>query len=299
MRNPWLLVAPGAVLVLALADGAADRVMHGHDHGGRHGFTDLSEADHAPSRIRILPTLRALVVQVWMVRIDAAIRVGRFHLALRHAREALAIAPDLPAVRVRLADILAYDLPPQEPDPSRRLAWIGEGLAVLDEGIARDPFEPRLHANRGHLLRTRGARFPEFEAAFRETTGETTLEAAVDAFVRGAECARGDTLPLWWAVIGLETRGDARLSRALADDSLARAAAFEGARDDYLRQADLLRELLVHSRLARSLLEHDLRYADASVELVERLAAGAAPDDPRVVALETVRERVVAERQAR
>src|SRR5690606_13814074 len=129
---------------------------------------------------------------------------------------------------IRLADVLAYDLPPQESDPARRLAWIGEGLAVLDEGLERDPFAPRLHANKGLLLRSRGEQYPEFESAFVATTGRSTLEAAVDAFVRGAECARGDTLPIWWAVIGLESRGDARLARARAGDR----AAFSSARAD-------------------------------------------------------------------
>ncbi len=292
MRNPWILMAPAAVLVLAFADRAAERVVRGHGHAHDDEYVTVGDAGARP-RLRVLPTLRALVVQLWMVRVDAAIRTGRFHLALRHVREALAIAPDLPSVRIRLADILAYNLPAQEPDPARRLAWIGEGLAVLEDGIERDPFDARLHANRGLLLRSRGDVYPEFEAAFRATTGASTLEAAVDAFVRGAECARGDTLPIRWASIYLESRGDDRLRRARAGDR----PLFEGARADYARQADLLRELLVRSRLARSLLERDLAYAEASVELVDRLAAGATEGDERVAELEAVRVTVVEERQ--
>ena len=295
MRNPWLLLAPAAVVLLLVADRTAGHAMGGHDHDHDHGYESVETSTMDQRRIRLLPTLRAFLVQVWLIRIDSAIRTGRFHLALRHARQALAIAPDLPAVRIRLADILAYDLPPQEPDPARRLAWIGEGLAVLDAGLERDPFDARLHANRGHLLRTRGERFPEFEAAFRAVKGESTLEAGVDAFVRGADRARGDTMPMWWAVIGLETRGDDRLARARAGAS----DLFAGARADYAKEAELLRELLAQSRLAKEILTHDLDYAESSVELADLLAAGLADADARVRELENVRDAVVEVRRQR
>ncbi len=268
MRGKKLLAAPLSVLLLLAADQTAERAAR---RAGQHGFHGLAQAGGAQGLL-FLPALRGLLVQVWLVRIDADLRAGSPHKALRHARQVLALAPDLAAARVRLADVLAYNLPPGEADPERRLAWIAEGLGVLDDGLERDPTAALLHQERGLLIWSRGLAYPEFEQAFGETCGQTTLEAGVEALVRGAELARGEWPAVRAATIGLARRGDQRLERACAGD----AAWFTAAADDFARAAAYLRELLAWSELAPEALAVDLALALACQEAAALGAAVAA-----------------------
>lgn len=267
MRGKTLFAAPLCVLLLLAADQAAERAAR---RAGEHGFHGLAQVERAEG-LRFLPALRSLLVQFWLVRIDADLRAGSLHKALRHARQVLALAPDLAPARVRLADVLAYNLPPCEADPERRLAWIAEGLDVLDDGLELDPTSALLHKERGLLIWSRGLTFPEFEQAFRETYGQTTLEAGVEALVRGAELARGEWSAVRAASIGLARRGDQRLDGARAGD----AASFAAAAEDFGLAAAYLRELLAWSELAREALEVDLALAVLCQEAAALKAAEA------------------------
>ncbi len=264
MRSRLILPAPLAILLFLAADRAAERRLRFHEHGT---FSVAGNPNRGPA-IRFLPELRAFVVQIWLVRIDGALKGGRTHAALRLAREVLAIAPDLPAARVRLSDVLGYNLPPLEIDPARRLAWIAEALRVLDEGLERDPYNAVLHAERGILIRSRGEHFPEFAAAFERTTGRTTLDAGVDAQVAGAEFARGQWWPVRAASVGLLSRAQASLERGDPDS-------WRRARADFRRAADYLGELIEFSRFRKEALEVDREIALAGARLAETMAAGA------------------------
>lgn len=252
MGRIWVILAPCALLLLLLSDKAAQMVLH-HEHENRFA----PESPHSQGS-GFLPALRGLLVQIWMIRIDADLRAGRPHKALRLGREMLRMAPGLPRTRTRLADILAYRVAPMEAEPERQVAWIAEGLAVLDEGLARDPTCSEFHTDRGLLIWSRGSVSPEFAAAFFSTYGTTTMEAGVAALVRGAELARGR----WWALraagVVLQLRGDAYLERA---DAGARDL-LHLALDDYQRESGYLRELLQFSDYARGALELDLALAE-------------------------------------
>lgn len=198
-------------------------------------------------RRTLLPGLRALIVQFWMVRIDGALKRDDRAGALRFAREALAVAPDLVVARARLAQVLAFDLSGNEFTPSARVAWIAESLNVLGEGIERDPSASPLHLARGIILWMRGESVPEFAAEFERRTGKTAFDAAADAMARAAQLSPFDYTTLFYASTVLAARAEAALDWAKSrqdaagtGDAVARtefAAALERARDDYLRVA--------------------------------------------------------------
>ena len=260
MRRGWMAVAPGVLFLLYLSDQAAERVQlreqerdFGYDHtrsaSGHGGF---------------VPALRAFLVQVWLVRIDADLRAGRPHKALRLSREVLSMAPDLPEARLRLSDILAYQMAPLEPEPIRQLAWIGEGLAILDQGLLRSPGSSLLHTGRGFLIWSRGSAMPAFELAFRQTHGIGALEAGVESLVRGAELARGRWRAVRAASVGLQQRGDWFLERIPAGSF----RALDRAGQDYARAAAFLRELILFSGYAPGALRVDLALVEACWEQV-------------------------------
>ncbi|MFH0946695.1 MAG: hypothetical protein V2A76_15985 [Planctomycetota bacterium] len=269
MGRAWVFVAPCALMCLLLSDQAAKRVL---ERGAETRFAREHE-EHAASGF--LPALRALLVQIWMVRIDADLRAGRPHLALRHGREMLQMAPGVARTRIRLADLLAYRMAPLESEPDRQMAWIGEGLAILDEGLEGDPTCPEYHTERGLLIWSRGEVCPEFAAAFRAAHGVTVMEAGVEALVRGAEVSRGN----WWAVraasVGLQQRGDDYLERSVAEEG----EFLPHARDDYRRASGYLRELLQFSDFAQDALKVDLALAEVCEQQVLFLTGRAAGRD--------------------
>lgn len=233
----------------------------------------------------LFPSVRGLFVQLWLVRVNADLRAGSPIKALRHARELLAFAPDFPAARAELAEILAYDLAALELDPVRRMAWIAEGLAVLDAGIARDPGAGALHQSRGFIIWQSAEHFPEFAAAFERTHGTSALEEAVEALLRGAEVEPG----VWGfarrAAIALEVRGNVRLA----------AGAFAAAARDFERSGELSREVAAFAARPSRALALDLEYAAASAELA-RLSLAGEGALPRAEELRRARDRIHAER---
>lgn len=275
-----LVMLPLVVLLLIGADRAALLLLDGHDPHA----PALLDGPGSASRPRYwFPALRAFLFHVWSLRIAADIRADRPAKALRHAREALAFAPDLPLARIELAGVLAWDLAAREFDESRRLAWMAEGLAVLDEGLRRDPFDPQLHSFRGLLIYNRGSTHPEFEQAFRRMYGRGTLDVATDAMVRAAELSRGTTVLIRRATRLLERRAEDALKRALDGEP----TLLESAEADFSRLADFLQRLLRHAGPARDRLQQELDYASASRELCELLRRGAAGE---AVALDRVRQ---------
>lgn len=255
----WIAATPVVLLLILWSDHTADRMLR-----GRHasGFEMVGSHDHRPGA-GFIPALRSFLVQAWLVRIDASLRAGRTHQALRLCREILALAPDLPLARVRLSAILAYRLAPMELDEARRLAWIAEGLAILDEGLLRNPFDAALHTERGLLIWSRGDAFAGFESAFRRTYSTSCLEEGVRALVQGAEFARGNWEAVRKATIGLQQRGDFHLAAGSQGDPerLLRAE------EDFERAGSYLRELLEFSALAPAALRVDLAHAETSAAL--------------------------------
>jgi hypothetical protein len=252
-----------------------------------------------PRERALLPGLRALFVQFWMVRIDGALKRNDRAGALRFAREALAIGPDLAVARARLSQVLAFDLSGNESSAQARVSWIGEALNILGEGIDRDPFAAPLHLARGIILWMRGESVPEFAAEFERRTGRTAFDAAADAMARAAQLAPLDHTTLFYASTVLAVRAEAALDRAkrvedraLAGDVEARsefASALASARDDYARVAQW-------SATQRALLDAPAEYtvtfaehAAVSAELLAleaaRLLEGGAADAERAAAL--------------
>jgi len=157
--------------------------------------------------------VRELLAKLQIARIDAAVRAGRPRRGLAMARDALVAAPDLTSLRMHLSSVLAYDLAPLAADESGRLAWIGEGLRILDEGITRDPGGAWLRYRRGLLIWDRGLEYPAFDAAFREAHGKSTLDEGVDELVAAAELDPGVWRFTRHAAIALEIRGMRRLEQ--------------------------------------------------------------------------------------
>jgi len=287
MARPWLAAAPCVLLLLFLSDQAAERVLRREQ-----ALAFEYEGDRGDGQRRgLIPALRAFLVQVWLVRIDAGLRAGRPYEALRLSREVLAMAPDLPAARLRLSDILAYQVAPLESEPDRQLAWIGEALSILDEGLLRSPGSSLLHTGRGFLIWFRGSVLPEFERAFRRTHGQSTLEAGVESLVRGAELARGRWRAVRAASVGLMRRGDWYLEQA-RDGAL---GSLERAGRDYEQAAAFLRELILFSGFTRPALQIDLALAEACLQETrfEQARRAGEPVDGR-----SLLERVRAVRQA-
>lgn len=235
-----LLVVCG-LAPLVLDHVARSTATHDLHHGG------LVDERLLPKTRSVLPGLRALIVQFWMVRIDLALRRDDRVAALRFAREALAVGPDLVVARARLAQVLAFDVAGHEFTPRSRVGWIGEALRILDEGLEREPSAAPLHLARGIILWMRGESVPEFASEFEQRTGRTAFSAAADSMTRAAELAPFDYTTLWYASTVLAARAESYLDRAksveeasLAGDAEAKESFVEAlvhARDDYARVA--------------------------------------------------------------
>ncbi len=257
MRLTWLVGGPLAAAVLLASDLTARRITGGH---GETGLITASEGDEMPS-VRLFPSLRALLVQVWLVRIDADIRASRPWRALTHAREALAIAPDLSAARVRLSDVLAYELPPREVDAERRIAWIEEGLAILDDGLRRRPTDGLLHYARGLLLLNRGEQYPEFAARFERERGGSILEVGTEELVLAAELEPHAGYYVRYASVFLHVRAVARREAGRIDE----------ARQDVEREVRYLATLIEFSDFNPEALKDHLREAQGELRELEAL----------------------------
>lgn len=247
---------------------------------------------------RVLPGLRALIVQVWLARIDAALRRNDRSAALRFAREALAIGPDLALGRIRVAERFAFSFAPNERGSAQNVAWIEEAVALLDEGIVRDPRDAALHHARGILVWLRGLYVPEFAAAFRAATGTTTLQSATDSLVRAVELARFDFDNLVAASSLLCARAESFLDEAKTLEDGIDAGSGErferllstlaAARRDFERAADYLATLEALAGTPGDSLRNTLEMARTSAELIgwnEELARGHAVDSERVARL--------------
>lgn len=270
----WVVI-PIAAALLVGADQAAYHAVtaDGHGHGG---LVDEAELRARPS---MFPALRALLFQIWFIRIDADLKVGKLHKALRHAREALAFAPDLPEARVLLASVLGFDLAAREHDEVRRLSWIAEGLRVLEVGLERDPTDAVLHYARGRYLGNR-ARLPEFEQEFRRSRGVSVLDEACDALVQAAEYGRGTNAYLVPACWSLMERGDRELQAAMdgADLTVLRQAI-----SSFERCAAYASELVSRTdpRREETLEEFQLdqAYAEVSAALCARYLSAASGEE--------------------
>ncbi len=255
--RPWILGGPLAAACLFASDFTARRITGGHADVGL--FTPVGSRDaDATTSLRLFPSLRALLVQVWLVRIDADLRASRPWRALAHARQALAIAPDLSAARVQLSDVLARDLPPRELDAERRIAWIDEAVTILDEGLRRRPSDGLLHYARGLLIWERAEQYPDFGARFERAHGATPLEVGTDELVLAAELEPRAGYFLRDASILLHSRGLTRRDAGRLDD----------ARKDFEREQRYLETLLAFSDFKPDGLLEDL--AEARRELARR-----------------------------
>ena len=282
-RVHWFALIPVLVLILVAGDKAAFRAIgHDHDHGDHaHGIDLLDPSSRKP--YYWFPALRAFMFHLWTLRIHAAKRSGHLSRALRHAREALAIAPDLPLARSQLASVLAWDLAASEADERRRLAWMAEGLAILDEGLDRDPYDAQLHNMRAMLLYNRGQFSPAFEEAFVAMHGRTTLDEATDAMLRAAELGRGTMSFIRGATILLLRRGDLHLDRALSGE----VDALADAERDIARVIEMLERLLEQSNRGRAERLVDLGAARVNEELCDLLIRAVAGEE---VSEERIRE---------
>lgn len=219
------------IVLLFGGDRAAERLRANYDHGLVVGESDDQRAGPDP----LFPAFREFLGGLRVARINAALRAGDPQRALRYAREALALVPDRAELRARVADVLAFDLPPLELDTARRIAWIGEALRVLDEGLDARPDSAFLRFRRGLILVLRGKQYPEFEAAWRTGTGRSTLDAGVEDFVRAAELAPFSRSYRFWAAVHLEERGTRSLELALGGDTRAAARAADDLRSSLLQ----------------------------------------------------------------
>lgn len=255
----FVFVVPLAAALFLFSERAARLAVGAH---AEEGLLDPALAPDATARI--LPTFRALLAQLQLIRIDAAASAGDLGRALRYARQTLAIAPDLEAVRVRLASVLAFDLASREAAPASRIAWVAEALNVLDDGIRRAPRSAALHLTRGIYVWWRGQTVPEFAAAYERATGRSTLDAGVDSLVAAASYARFDVLTLNAAAAVLLSRAEDRLDRAKRGDH----SQLEGARGDFDRAADYLRTVEALADRPSDSLHRALELAEVSAELI-------------------------------
>jgi hypothetical protein len=297
-RRPLIALLVACGLAPSLLEHFATASVSGDGH--HHGWVD---SRFVGGRSSLLPGLRALIVQLWLVRIDTALHQNDRARALRLTREALAVGPDLVFARARIAQVLAFDVAGHEATDAARVGWIGESLRVLDEGLARDPSAAPLHLARGIVLWLRGTSVPEFAAEYRRATHRDSFDAAVESFVRAVELARFDYTTLFYAISALTLRAETALSRAkaaetsaLAGDAVAEQAFFsdlEAARADYALLAEytatqvaLLDEPAEFTLLAA-------QHAVVSAELLDlecrRLLRGETVDMGRVEALRNER----------
>lgn len=214
------------VALLVGGDRAAERLRANYDRGLIVGESDDQRSGPDP----LFPAFREFLGGLRVARINAALHAGDPQRALRYAREALALVPDRAELRARVADVLAFDLPPVELEPARRVAWIAEALRVLDEGLQARPDSAFLHFRRGLILVLRGKQFAEFEDAWRSGAGRSTLDSGVEEFVRAAELAPFQRTYRFWAAVHLEERGTRALDLALANDPQAAVRAADDLR---------------------------------------------------------------------
>lgn len=243
-RLAWLVGGPLAASMLLASDFTARRITGGHADVG---LIAEGAAEDYPT-VRLFPSLRALLVQVWLIRIDADIATSRPWRALVHARQALAIAPDLSVARVRLSDVLAWELPPREIEPDARVAWIAEALAILDEGIRRRPGDGLLHHARGILIANRGEQFPEFAARFARDHGVSTLEEGAEELIVAAELEPRAGYFVRYASVLVRARANARMAEGRRAE----------ARADLERVARYLRTLIALSDFRKEPLQEEL-----------------------------------------
>ncbi len=266
-----------ALVVCGLAPALLDRVAlrTATDDPHHEGFLDRSLATNRRS---VLPGLRALFVQLWIIRIHAAVDRADQVSALRFAREALAIGPDLPIARARIASVVAFEVAASARSKEDGARFIGEALRILDEGLARDPANSDLEFERGVILWLRGQYQPAFERAFREKEGRSTLEAGADSLVRAARGAQFDFKKLVFASSALEVRAKTWKDRAKEHDAALTskdpaeieilAKCLRSAREDYEELSLILRAQVALMPEADSTMSEAIAYADANVELL-------------------------------
>lgn len=267
--------------LLVGGDRAADALRANYDHGLIAGESDDQRAGPDP----LFPAFREFLGGLRVARINAALRAGDPQRALRYAREALALVPDRAELRARVADVLAFDLPPIELDAARRVAWIAEALRVLDEGIDARPGSAFLRFRRGLILVLRGKQCPEFEVAWRAGAGRSTLDAGVEDFVRAAELAPFSRSYRFWAAVHLEERGTRSLDLALDGDPQAAVRAADDLRSSLDQWRSFVDSDDPAARTARAMMRFLEHVRDEATYLT-----GADVDPARVRELEVERE---------
>lgn len=267
--------------LLFCGDRAAESLRANYDRGLVVGEQD----DRRSGPDALFPAFREFLGGLRVARINAALHAGDPQRALRYAREALALVPDRTELRARVADVLAFDLPPVELEASRRIAWIGEAVRVLDEGLEARPDSAFLHYRRGLILVLRGKQYPEFEAAWRASSGRPTLDAAVEEFVRAAELAPFSRTYRLWAAAHLEERGALALDRAVAGDPRAAVRAVDDFQSSLAQWAVFARDDDPAAPTARAM----TRFLEHVRDEAQALAQGDV-DPARVAELERRRE---------
>lgn len=172
------------VLAVVLLAGAA---VVERGVGERHERpADVRPEDAAVARaLQPLGPLKAVLsATLWVALLDSQVygtptRVGTV------AEGLLTLHPGLEAVRQFVAEQLIVNEAARAPDAARHRALVLRGLAILEDGLARDD-SPRLHGALGRLLVAQARSDPRFAEIARQYYGALPEEVAIDELRRSA-----------------------------------------------------------------------------------------------------------------
>lgn len=135
-----------------------------------------------PGPASLLGGFSALAVQILTIRADDAAARGDHAEALLQLDLVMQLEPQL----VRGADWIAHEvgvnMSGEEPDEDARWGLVVEGLRIHDRCVAANPGQPDALVQRGNYVLRRFAAQPGRAGRFREETGASPYEAALDDF---------------------------------------------------------------------------------------------------------------------